>query len=43
MERQVWADPPWREGLPLMEREVRAWVGGIEQLRRRLRLVLGDE
>lgn len=43
MDRKVWADPPWREGLPLSEREVRAWVRRVEHLRRRLLRALGDE
>jgi hypothetical protein len=36
------ADPAWREGASLVEREV-AWVRGVEQLSSRLGLVLGDE
>jgi hypothetical protein len=35
--------PAWREQLPLVEREVRAWVGWVEQLRGRLGRILGDE
>ena len=35
--------PAWSERSSLAEREVRAWVGWIEQVRGRLGRMLGDE
>ena len=43
VEHQVQADPARRQGVALVEREVRAWVRRVEQFRGRLRPVLGDE
>jgi hypothetical protein len=35
--------PAWKERLSSVEREVRAWVGGVEQLRGPLGPIVGDE
>lgn len=35
--------PVWSERLASVEREVRAWVGWVEQYRGRLGRMLGDE
>jgi len=43
VERQMGSRPAWSERLSLVEREVRAWVGWVEQLRGRLGRMLGDE
>jgi hypothetical protein len=43
VECQVGAGPARREGMPLVEREMGAWVRRVEQLRNRLSLVFGDK